>query len=294
MDTYSSSAQKISAIPPSRPPWLFLGHYLSCVLVLVAVALLFYGLAWNFSTRRYLRGFADAIVPLDGTPEEKSEAILAWLRHEPRRRITPEATGIPRDPVFILQNAQLLKVCGSATNAFINLAESAGLKTRRLLLLDQTGGARHVVAEVRWGKRWVVVDPSLGRVFEDDLGRALSKEDLHQPRIFADAISRMPGYRPTYSFDRTTHIRLERIPMLGALLRRVLNRVFPAWEDAFYWAYIVENPSSWPILASVPFFLAGISIFWFMNRCRGRYELESLGIRNRLMNTGRALLYRSA
>ena len=45
--------------------------------------------------------------------------------------------------------------------------------------------------------------------------------------------------------------------MLGAALRRVLNRWFPTWEDAFYWASILENPSSWPSLASIPLFLSG-------------------------------------
>jgi len=193
-----------------------------------------------------------------------------------------------------LQNAQLLKVCGSASNAFINLATSENVKTRRLLLLDESGGAKHVVAEVQWGERWVVVDPSLGRVFEDGVGRALSKEELRQPRIFADAISRMPGYLPAYGFERTTHLRLERIPVLGAALRGALNRRLPSWEDSFSWASVLENPSSWPILASVPLFLFGIFIFWLMNRSRDDEGSKRIGIRKRLMSTGRAFLFKSA
>ena len=93
-----------------------------------------------------------------------------------------------------------LKVCGSASNAFINLADSAGLKPRRLLLLDGSGDAKHVVAEVQWGKRWVVVDPSLGLVFKDGLGQTLSREDLRDPRIFQDAVSRMPRLPPNVQF----------------------------------------------------------------------------------------------
>jgi hypothetical protein len=265
------------------------------VLVIAAVCLLTCSLAWNFSTRCYLRGFADAIVPVDGSSQEKSEALLAWLRHEPGRNRAPGDQGILRDPVWIVQNAQLLKVCGSASNAFLNLADAARLNTRRLLLLDSTGGAKHVVVEVQWGKRWVVVDPSLGLVFKDGLGRALSKENLRDPVIFQDAVSRMPGYSRTYTFEHTHQIRLERVPLLGAVLRHVLNRLFPAWEGAIDWAYVLENPSLWPMLASIPLLLSGILIRWFVYRYRqNRIGLEIVGIRKRLRNAGRGFLYRSA
>jgi len=281
-------------IPRSSAP-IVLGRYLGSVFILTAICLSIYGVAWNFSTRRYLRGFADAIVPLDGSPQGKSEALLAWFRHEPPRRDDSGSLGLPRDPVSILQNAQLLNVCGSASNAFINLADSVGLKTRRLLLLDSSGRARHVVAEVQWGRKWVVVDPSRGLVFEDGLGQALSKEDLRDSRIFRDAISRMPGYSPTYSFEHATHVRLERVPLLGAALRRFLNRLSPAWEEAFYWPSVLENPPSWPMLASIPFFLSGILIRWIAYRYFGnRPGLQTMGFRERLMNTGRAFLYRPA
>jgi hypothetical protein len=270
-------------------------NYFASVLVIAAVCLLVYGLTWNFSTRRYLKGFADAIVPLDGSSQEKSEALLAWLRQEPRRSRAPGDVSLLRDPVWIVQNAQLLKICGSASNAFLNLADSAGLNTRRLLLLDGAGGAKHVVVEVQWGKRWVVVDPTLGLVFENGLGRALSKEDLRDPQTFQDAITRMPGYNQTYSFEHTIHIRLERVPVLGAALRQGLNRLFPAWEGVFDWAYILENPSLWPMVASFSLLLWGILILWFVNRYRSnRIGLQAMGIRKRLMNTGRAFLYRSA
>ena len=275
---------------------VLIGRYIGSGFIVLAVLLFAYGVAWNFSTRRYLKGFADAIVPLDGSPQEKSEAILSWLRLEPQRRDAPDdLDGLLRDPVGILQNAQLLKVCGSASNAFINLADSAGLKTRRLLLLGSSGVAKHVVAEVQWGKRWVVVDPSLGIVFKNGLGKALSAEELRDPVIFQDAIGRMPGYNSTYSFEHTTHVRLERVPLLGAALRRGLNRWFPRWENAFYWASVLENPSSWPMLASIPLFLAGLFTRWVVYRYhRDHLEFETMGIRKRLISTGRAFLYRSA
>ena len=46
-----------------------------------------------------------------------------------------------REPEESLNYASLLKVCGSATNAFVNLANAGGLPARRLLLMSDT--ARH-------------------------------------------------------------------------------------------------------------------------------------------------------
>ena len=190
-----------SVIPASRvqgPPashgrlvaWVRRG---STVLMIGALLLAGYGAAWNYSTRRYLKGFTDAIVPLVGSPEGKSEALLEWLRHEPGRgdNLLEGATNL-RDPVNIVQNARMLKICGSASNAFINLADAAGLRTRRLLLLDPSGSTKHVVAEVQWGDRWIVVNPQQGLVYRDRLGRALTKAQLHDPWVFSDAISQMP------------------------------------------------------------------------------------------------------
>jgi hypothetical protein len=238
----------------ARQSWYvaFLG-YSSTILAVTGLLLAVSGVFWNYSTRRYLKGFADAIVPLQGSPQEKTEALLSWLRDKPQRNHVPlEGAASLRDPVNILQNGRLLKICGSASNAFINLADVAGLRTRRLLLLDQFGGTKHVIAEVKWGDRWVAVDPQQHRVFQDQSGRALTKEDLRDPKVFQDAISRIPGYSPAYTFEHTAHVRLQRIPIVGNLLRRVLDRLFPTWEESIDWGFAPENPSLWPILLSLP------------------------------------------
>ena len=241
-----------------------LACYLARAFLIFAVVLLLYGLGWNFSTRRYLKGFADAIVPLSGSPEEKTEALVEWFHHEPKRMATPAGAegGMmhERDPVNIVQNARLLGVCGTASNAFINLAEAAGLRTRRLLLLGESGGAMHVVAEVQWGDRWVVVNPQQGLVFKDRLGHALTKEELHDPAVFQDAIGRMPGYDPDYTFERTIHVHLQRIPIVGRYLRGILNRIAPGWEEAFNWGFIPENPPLWLIIFSSLMLTVGIPL----------------------------------
>jgi hypothetical protein len=258
--------------PRKDRQWQFaLVRHASGALVIAAFVLFVYGLAWNYSTHRYLKGFADAIIPMEGSPQEKTEALLKWFRHEPERFDTAVAGAVGlRDPVNIVQNARLLKACGSASNAFMNLGDVASLRTRRLLLLAPSGGTMHVVAEVEWGDRWVVVDPVLGRVFKDRSGRALTREELRDPAVFRDAISRIPGYSPTYTFDSTVHLHLRRFGLLGDLLRRALDRVSPGWEEDVDWGYFPENPSLWPILFSLPLLLLGILIRLIVERYRSR------------------------
>lgn len=228
----------------------------SGVLLIIASLLLVYGLAHTYSTGRYLNGFADAIVPLNGSPQQKTEALLAWFRHMPSRN-DASLGGVSnlRDPVTIVQNESLLRVCGSASNAFLNLADAVGLSTRRLLLIGPEGGTVHVVVEVRWDDRWIVVDPQHGAVFRDSFGHPLTQDELRNPAVFQDAISRIPGYSPFYTFEHTAHLHLQRIPVLGGLLERALNRFFPGWDGAVDWGYFPENPSLWPVLLSLPLFL---------------------------------------
>lgn len=247
-------------------------RFASRLVMFSALAVTVYGLGWDFSTRRYLKGFADAIVPLSGSPQERTEALVEWFQHEPRRNDPPlpVSAGLfeDRDPVNIVQNARLLSVCGTSSNAFMNLAVAAGLRVRRLLLLDQDGRTMHVVAEVQWGNRWVVVNPQQGLVFKDKKGRGLTKEELRDPAVFQDAIGRMPGYDPDYNFRHTMHLHLERIPVLGHALRIVLNHLVPGWEEGVNWSYFPENPSLWMIFISIPLLLLGTLGELMVMRCR--------------------------
>src|SRR5207344_3265055 len=90
----------------------------------------------EYSVRKYLSGFSDAVVPEAASPLEKVEAILAWMSNGPPRLEASDTQKLSaHDPTDTLNYRQLLEVCGSATNAFLNLSRSAGLETRRLLLL---------------------------------------------------------------------------------------------------------------------------------------------------------------
>lgn len=213
-------------------------------LVAVSLLLLALGIAWEYSARSYLKGFADAVVPLTASPEQKVEAILAWMKHGPARRTTTDAESLDlRDPEVTLNYQKLLQVCGSATNAFVNLAVSTDLPARRLLLLGPDRRATHVVAEVRWEGRWQVVDPAFHFVLRDAAGHPLIREQLRDPRTFRQATQDVAGYRPEYNFERTTHVRLERLPFIGGPLRKALDQVLPAWEEAPNWTLMLERES---------------------------------------------------
>lgn len=241
------------------------------VVAVVSLAMLLYGLGWEYSMRRYLEGFSDAVVPLTATSEEKVEAILAWMDGGPQRRRLGEADVSSRDPHNSLNFQELLQVCGTATNAFVNLAASSGLEARRVLLLDENRFAKHVSAEVRLDGRWVVVDPLFRTILRDAAGRPVSKEQLRDPGTFREVTGRIPGYPPAYSFERTSHVRLSRIPVIGRPLRRTLDRIVPGWDSASFWSLLLERES-------FAFTLAAALLFFFS--LAARHALSLYGERN--------------
>lgn len=250
-----------------------------------------YGSAWEFATRKYLKGFADAVVPLTAPPEEKVEAILTWMREGPTRQESLEAEGLlARDPQNTLEYQRLLQVCGTATNAFVNLASTSGLEARRLLLLDSSGITKHVVADVRLGGRWIVVDPAYRFIFRDAQGRSLTREQLQDARLLREASARIPEYPSSYTFENAAQVRLARLGFAGALLRKVLDALTPNWEESTAWTRLTER-------ASRAFTVAAVSLFLFLLAGRfslSRYGTRRLGIkrlrlREQLLRAGQAL-----
>lgn len=259
-------------------------------LLLVALVMLCYGTWWEYSTRRYLEGFADAVVPLTAPPEEKVEAILAWMDKGPERRHLGEADVSARDPESSLNFQELLEVCGTATNAFVNLATSSGLEARRLLLLSEGRVAKHVTAEVRIGDRWVVADPLFRTLLRDAAGRPVSKEQLRDPGIFREVTTRIPGYPPEYTFERTSHVRLSRIPLVGPPLHRTLDRIVPGWDSASFWSLLLERESLAFVLGAGVLVAFSLAARWAMScYCERRLGITRLRVRDRLAGVWTAL-----
>jgi hypothetical protein len=228
-------------------------------LLLASVLLAAYGAVWEYSTRRYLKGFSDAIIPSSSSPEKKIAAILAWMEQGPQRQT--EATDEEpeyRDPEDTLNYQELLRVCGTATNAFVNLALSGGIEARRLLLLDPNWNTRHVVAEVHMGGGWFIVDPSFHAILRDSQGRLLTREQLADPRILREATLYIPEYNPSYNYERTTHVRLVRIPLIGRFLPKALNSVIPGWEESINWTVMVERQSYAVLVTGMALLVLGL------------------------------------
>jgi transglutaminase superfamily protein len=198
----------------------------------------------EYSVRKYLKGFADAIIPEAAPPLEKVQAILSWMRFGPPRLEAPDLNLLSaHDPTDTLNYRQLLEVCGSATNAFLNLSRSSGLQTRRLLLLTPERGTKHVVAEVLLDGRWVIVDATYRVIIKDAHGQFLTRKDLQNPAIFREATSLIPNYLQEYDYQNFPHVRLAALPFHGFHIREQLDRYFPGWDEYLDWSLLLERRS---------------------------------------------------
>ena len=215
----------------------------NALLAFALVGTLFTGI-WEHSVRQYLSGFSDAIIPEDSSSQQKAEAILAWMSYGPPRREAPDTSALSaHDPTDTLNYRQLLEVCGSATNAFLNLSRSSGLEARRLLLLSPDHTAKHVVAEVRLDGRWVIVDATYRTFMKDARGKFLTRGELQNPKVFQEATARIPGYVSVYSYERVAHVRVGALPVLGPFFRRMLDTVLPGWDEFLDWSLLLERRS---------------------------------------------------
>jgi len=228
-----------------RDHWIYRSSWYGVnALLVAAICFLSYTVTWEYSTRRYLKGFSDAVIPALAAPEEKIAAILDWMADGPARLpATPQGVTQDRDPTDTLNYESLLKVCGSATNAFINLADSSGLSARRLLLLDSDRGAKHVVAEVLLNGQWVVVDPSFRTILRGSKGQLLTRRDLADPAVFSVATHNIPNYDSSYNYTETAHVHLTRIPLLGTRVKRIFDRYLPEWADSPVISLLLERES---------------------------------------------------
>jgi hypothetical protein len=221
------------------------------VALMAAVIALMYSACWEYSVRRYLTGFTDAIIPGNSTPERRVEAILSWMSSGPPRSSDPSLTHQSiRDPETTLNYRELLSVCGTATNAFLNLARSSGLQVRRLLLLTPDHGTKHVVAEVFLDGRWIVVDPTYRTVMRNSQGEMLTRKQLQDPVNFTAATAKIPGYPSEYSYEKFAHVRLARLPLDGLHMRGVLDGVLPGWDERIDWSLLLERESFFVFMTS--------------------------------------------
>ncbi len=246
----------------------------------------------EYSVRRYLDGFSDAIAPSILPAEPKIQAILDWMRIEPSRAVAVNPDALSRrDPYVTLNYLQLLRVCGTATNAFLNLAREDNLQVRRLLLLTPDGNTKHVVTEVLIDRRWIVVDPTYRMIMRNAQGRLLTRQELQNPAIFEQAVSSIPNYPREYTYEHSAHVRLERVPLFAVLhLRRVLDGIYLGWDEAVDWSLLLERESFFYVMLSATatmfFLLLRVALAWYADR---RLKIPRFRLRTKAVRAGAAL-----
>jgi Transglutaminase-like superfamily len=265
-------------------------YAVNCLLILSLGAVL-YGIGWEFSTRSFLKGFSDAIIPASDNPVQKAEAILVWIAEGPARQDAKNPAALSqRNPEDTLNFQQLLEVCGTATNAFVNLAESSGLRSRRLLLLDENRQSKHVVAEIMVGDRWVIVDPAYHTIFRKPDGQMVTQSDLRNPETFREVTKVIPDYPQWYSYESTAHVRVSRIPVVGRHLRSFLTAVWPTWEESINWTLLVERESFAMLVVSLVFFCFFLAMRFLLGwYCSRRLGIERMRLRDRIMRVSQVL-----
>jgi hypothetical protein len=231
-----------------------------------------YGAGWEYSVRKYLEGFSDAVVPDLIPDEDKINYILNWMSSGPARMVAPDPSVLStRDPQTTLNYKQLLAICGSATNAFINLARSSELETRRLLLLGPDNHVKHVVAEVLLDHRWIVVDPAFRVILKDPQGHPLTRKELQDPAVLKHATHDIPNYLQEYSYENVAHVRVARLPLIGLPIKHVLDRIRPDWDERLDWTLLLERKSFLFLFissgCSVFFLLLRFLLAWYADRC---------------------------
>jgi len=262
----------------------------SHLLLVTAFVAMLYSCVREYSVRRYLDGFSDAIVP-DGQPaEQKVQAILNWMSAEPSRTIAANPGALAtRDPEITLTYRQLLNVCGTATNAFLNLARSSDLRVRRLLLLSPEHTTKHVVAEVLIGGQWIIVDPTYRVIMKDSRGRYLTRGDLRNPAMFSEAVSAIPNYPREYNYESFAHVRLARLPLDGLHLRGLLGSLYPGWDEAVDWSLLLERESFFYLVLSAAaamfFLLLRAGLAWYADH---RLRIPRFRLREHTVRAGAA------
>ena len=101
---------------------------------------------------------------------------------------------------------------------------------------------------------------------------------LQSPELFQSATAKIPNYSPLYSYERTSHVRLARIPYLGRILRSVLDSTLPGWEESVPWSMLLERRSATvTFLGAVLLLVALMTRFvlsWYVERRLGVTRLR--------------------
>jgi hypothetical protein len=146
---------------------------------------------------------------------------------------------------------------------------------------------KHVVAEVLIDGRWVIADPAYRVLWRDAAGHLLTREDLRNPAVFAQAIQAVPQYPKEYTYERFAHVRVARVPLLGLRLRWLLDQALPGWEERLDWTLLLERESFFVLCVSgiaFSFFLVvRLLLGWYADH---RLKMPRFRFRARFLRAG--------
>jgi hypothetical protein len=210
------------------------------------------------------------------------------MRSGPPRSVAADPANLAiRNPEVTLNYRQLLGVCGTATNAFLNLSRSSGLTARRLLLLSPQHFANHVVAEVLVDGRWIIVDPTFRLILRDAHGHNLTRQELRDPDVFNQATGHIPNYPSFYNYLLVGHVHVARLPVIGFGLRTALQRIYPTWDESAEWSLLLERESFFFFFVSAFlfafFFILRLLLAWYADH---RLRVSRFHLRHHIARAG--------
>jgi hypothetical protein len=147
------------------------------------------------------------------------------------------------------------------------------------------------VVETLIDNRWIVVDPSHHTILRLPTGRPATREELRNPEVFRAATQTIPNYPSTYTYETTAHVRLARIPVAGAFLRRALNFIWPSWEESINWTLLLERESFAMITVSILLLCFALTIRLFLGwYCSRKLGIARVRLRDQLVRAGEILV----
>ena len=138
----------------------------------------------------------------------------------------------------------------------------------------------------------MVLEPEYPVLLRDAAGHLLTRSELRDPAIFAQATGGIPNYVKEYSYENVAHVRLARLPMEGFHMRQILDRVFPDWEETVDWTLLLERESFFALCVAVTmtffFLLVRALLGWYADN---RLRIRRFRLRAQFQRAGSAFFH---
>ena len=141
-------------------------------------------------------------------------------------------------------------------------------------------------------------DPAAGQILLDGVDLREYKVDdlrdqfaivLQDPVLFSQATGAVQNYPHEYTYDQFAHVRLARLPLEGLHMRRVLDWVYPGWDEVVDWSLLLERESFFSVVLTVSatlfFLLLRALLAWYAD---SRLRIPRFHLRKHAVRAGAA------